>query len=39
MMEMAASIASTWSGLAGHPTFTHYPKNVLRDEDFVNVIC
>jgi hypothetical protein len=38
MMEMPASFAHTWSGLASRATFTHYPKNVLHEKNFIKVI-
>jgi hypothetical protein len=37
MMDASASVAHTWSGIALHARFTHYPKNVLHLGNFIKL--
>lgn len=34
LMEAPSSVNSVWSGLLSHESFTHYPKNVIKVENF-----
>jgi hypothetical protein len=36
-MEAPSSLNRTWSGMIGHESFTHYPKNVVRLENFFRI--
>jgi hypothetical protein len=36
-MEAPSSLNRTWSGMLGHESFTHYPKNVVQLKDFIRV--
>jgi hypothetical protein len=37
LMEAPASLSHVWKGLTTHETFTHYPRNVIRVENFFHV--
>ena len=34
MMEAPATVSHVWSGIRSHATFAHYPKNVIRLQNF-----
>jgi hypothetical protein len=36
-MEAPSSLNRAWSGMIGHERFTHYPKNVVRLENFFRI--
>lgn len=37
LMESPSSLNRVWTGFLSHETFTHYPKNVIKVENFFKV--
>ena len=38
MMDVPASLGRAWSGLGSHARFTHFPRNVVHVQSFIEVI-